>query len=88
MTALLDLLARAGSTQFWLTIAVDSAIKGTLILTMAAALCVLLRRASPSVRHHVWALSVVALLAVAGRARVLGSITPLSPHAAAPHAHR
>jgi hypothetical protein len=43
---------------------VDSAVKGTALLALAAALAIILRRDSAATRHLVWLLAIVALLAV------------------------
>src|SRR6266404_3159280 len=42
----------------------DSAIKGTALLTLAAVAAILLRRDSAATRHLVWLLAIVAMLAV------------------------
>src|SRR5437867_6985751 len=43
---------------------VDSAIKGTVLLVLAAALALILRRDSAATRHLVWLLAIVAMLVV------------------------
>ena len=43
---------------------IAATIRGTVIVIVAAALCILLRRASAAVRHFVWFLALTALLAL------------------------
>ena len=43
---------------------VDSAIKGTALLVLAAVVAIILRRDSAATRHLVWLLAMVAMLAV------------------------
>jgi hypothetical protein len=50
----------------------DTALKATVLLAVACALTLLLRRASAAARHLIWALAVVGVLAVP----VLGLLLP------------
>ncbi|MBL8814459.1 MAG: hypothetical protein JNL58_00405 [Planctomyces sp.] len=55
------LLAAGGFVVFPL---VDSAIKGTLVLLLAASICAMLRRDSAATRHFVWTIAISVLLAM------------------------
>jgi beta-lactamase regulating signal transducer with metallopeptidase domain len=72
MPPLVDLFSIAGSHERWAVIILDTAIKGALILAVAAAVVVSFRRASASVRHLAWTLAFIALC-------VLPAITALGP---------
>src|SRR5690349_3656764 len=50
---------------------VDSAIKGTALLMLAAVVALILRRDSAATRHLVWLLAIVAMLAVPGLSAML-----------------
>jgi beta-lactamase regulating signal transducer with metallopeptidase domain len=62
-------------------IILDSALKGAVILTMAGAIALGLRRASAAVRHMVWTLAVVSICVVPVlSARAPGWRVPVLPH--------
>ena len=72
MTGTMNWLSvQAGSD--WAPWAIDSVAKATVLLLVAWAVAVLLRRASAAVRHRVWTLSFVGLL-------LLPVLSPLLPN--------
>jgi beta-lactamase regulating signal transducer with metallopeptidase domain len=64
MPQFVDLFRAAGEAHAGMTILVDSAVKGGVILVLAAAVAIGCRRASAAARHLGWALAVVGLCAL------------------------
>ena len=58
------ILAVAGALSASSLLLVDSAVKGTALLVLAASAAMMLRRDSAATRHLVWLLAMVALLVV------------------------
>jgi len=83
MLTLLANAAIAPFTQFWL----DAAAKATVLLVLAMAATLLLRRSSAALRHRIWCLTFVALIMLPGlsaalpewRLAVLPYSSPLAP---------
>src|SRR5262249_31529108 len=58
------ILTGAGGVSAYSLVLVDSAIKGTTLLVLAALAAIILRRDSAATRHLVWLLAIVAMLVV------------------------
>src|SRR5215510_6314180 len=58
------ILIQRAELSSWLEHLVAASIKGALVLLVAAALCVFLRRASAASRHLVWSLALAGLIAL------------------------
>ncbi|HET9532715.1 MAG TPA: HEAT repeat domain-containing protein [Blastocatellia bacterium] len=71
MNPLPDVLSLSSQSSHWFGLLFDLAIKGAVILAVAALTSVALRRASAAVRHLVWNLALVSLLALPALSLVL-----------------
>jgi beta-lactamase regulating signal transducer with metallopeptidase domain len=64
MNSLLEQALASGPYAFWLGMLLDSSLKSIVILLVATMAALTLRRASAAIRHMVWALALVSLLAL------------------------
>ena len=60
----LPLFIAPSEAMHWLGVLLDVALKGAAILALAGAATLLLRRSSAAVRHRIWTLAVLAVLAL------------------------
>jgi beta-lactamase regulating signal transducer with metallopeptidase domain/biopolymer transport protein ExbD len=65
--------AQSARSIIWLTILLDASVKGVIVLALAGALSVALRRASAASRHLVWSLALVSLIGLPVLSAVLPS---------------
>src|SRR5882672_4241369 len=56
------IITLAGAFSGSVLLLVDSAVKGTALVALAAVAAMMLRRDSAATRHHVWLLAIVAML--------------------------
>jgi len=65
--------AQSARSIMWLTVLLDASVKGLIVLTIAGALSVALRRASAASRHLVWSLALISLIGLPVLSAVLPS---------------
>ena len=77
--------AQSAGSIMWLTILLDASVKGVIVLALAGALSVALRRASAASRNLVWSLALVSLIGLPALSAVLPSWqVPILPHQVPP----
>lgn len=67
------MLAQSARSIIWLGVLLDASVKGVVVLAMAGALTLALRRSSAALRHLIWSLAVVSLVILPVLSAVLPS---------------